>query len=77
MMCKLVCRTCSKRDIACANFTMHEVHCKRNIVLCGKCQEPIPRSEMESHEAEVHVLTPCDLCQKSFEKAALEEHVVS
>ena len=49
----------SKRDIAAANFIMHEVHCRRNITLCRDCQEPVPRSEMEAHFEEYHKPVGC------------------
>lgn len=46
----------SKRDIPAINYVMHQTHCVRNIVLCKKCDEPVPRSEMEAHNEEYHVL---------------------
>ena len=66
----------SKRDIAVANFVMHEVHCARNIVLCKKCGEPVARSEMEEHEEEEHKLVPCELCNKQFEIGQMDDHKV-
>ncbi len=67
----------SKRDIAAANFVMHEVHCRRNIVLCEKCGEPVPRTEMEEHISEEHALVPCDMCSQQFEVSKIEAHKVS
>ena len=66
----------SKRDIAAANFVMHEVHCRRNIVLCEKCGEPVPRTEMEEHIAEEHALVPCEMCSLQFEISKIEAHKV-
>ena len=66
----------SKRDIATANFVMHEVHCRRNIVLCERCDEPVPRSELDSHFEEFHAMVNCDLCGQSLERAALDSHKV-
>ena len=56
---------------------MHEVHCRRNIVLCERCQEPVPRSEMEAHTEEMHAEEPCGLCGRKFEKCELDDHQVS
>ena len=66
----------SKRDIAAANFVMHEVHCRRNIVLCKICDEPYPRSEMNEHIAESHADVYCDQCHEKMEKQDLEKHLV-
>jgi len=66
----------SKRDIAEANFTIHEIHCRRNIVLCEKCQEPVPRSDLEAHIEELHAPVKCDLCSGTFERNLLESHKV-
>ncbi|KAM9330903.1 TRAF-type zinc finger domain-containing protein 1 [Gastrophryne carolinensis] len=67
-----LCGNC-KRDIPLVNFTMHEVHCRRNISLCPKCKEPFPTTEMEEHEATEHSLVTCK-CKMVMEKNALEEH---
>ena len=55
------CANC-KREIAAVNFVMHEVHCRRNIVLCSICDEPVARSEMDDHMAEEH--THCPECNQ-------------
>ena len=55
------CANC-KREIAAVNFVMHEVHCRRNIVLCTICDEPVARSEMDEHMVEEH--THCPECNK-------------
>ncbi|XP_065055134.1 uncharacterized protein LOC135683718 isoform X2 [Rhopilema esculentum] len=66
------CKNC-KRDIPEQNFQMHEIHCQRNLRLCAKCDEAIPRSEMEDHMAEFHALVECK-CKLKIEKAQLEKH---
>ncbi|XP_064618609.1 TRAF-type zinc finger domain-containing protein 1-like isoform X2 [Lineus longissimus] len=53
---------------------MHEVHCRRNIVLCKKCHEPYPKSELDDHIEEDHSEVACDKCLKKFERAKLENH---
>ena len=55
---------------------MHEVHCRRNIVLCGKCSEPVPRGEIESHDEEFHGEEPCEMCQVMIEKCKMDDHKV-
>jgi len=62
------------RDIAATNFVMHEVHCRRNIILCEKCEEPVPRSELDAHHLEVHACESCELCSAEIEKCEMEKH---
>ncbi|XP_046555045.1 TRAF-type zinc finger domain-containing protein 1-like [Haliotis rubra] len=68
------CSNC-KKDISAANFTMHEVHCRRHIVLCEHCDEPVPRSEMEEHFSEHHATVACTQCGEQQEKTQLQEHM--
>ena len=74
-VCYLLANTFSKRDIPEQNFQMHEIHCQRNLRLCAKCDEAIPRSEMEEHMADFHALVECK-CKLKIEKAQLEKHEV-
>ncbi|KAM3937824.1 TRAF-type zinc finger domain-containing protein 1 isoform 1-T2 [Leptodactylus fuscus] len=67
-----LCGNC-KRDILVDNFTIHEIHCRRNIGMCKLCNEPIPRSDMEDHYASEHAPVTCK-CNMTVEKCALDEH---
>ncbi|XP_072104037.1 TRAF-type zinc finger domain-containing protein 1-like isoform X2 [Mobula birostris] len=67
-----LCANC-KRDIPATNFTIHEIHCRRNIDLCRYCNEPIPKSEMEEHFQTEHALVVCK-CNMKMEKNQLEKH---
>lgn len=67
------CSNC-KKDIPALNFLMHEPHCRRNIVLCKVCDEPVPKSQLEEHHEENHVEAPCELCHKRMAKDHLEQH---
>ena len=66
----------SKREIAASNFLMHEVHCRRNLVVCEACGEPVPRSELAHHHEQEHAPVTCDACAASVGKAQLQEHKV-
>lgn len=66
----------SKRHISSANFMMHEIHCRRHIVLCEHCDEPIPQTELEQHFNELHAKVPCDKCQEKISKDCMEKHMV-
>ncbi|XP_074641490.1 uncharacterized protein LOC141899217 [Tubulanus polymorphus] len=63
-----------KREIAASNFIMHEVHCKRNIVLCPHCDEPYPRIELDAHIDDEHTDVQCTKCRKVMEKNMVENH---
>ena len=80
MICKilldlcLVC--CSRRDIPRQSYMMHSLHCARNIALCPRCDEPVPRAELEQHNRELHANIDCSLCARPVEACKLEEHQV-
>lgn len=67
-----LCDNC-KREIPACNFTMHEVHCQRNIGVCPVCKEPCPKSELEAHVATDHCQVTCK-CDRTLEKRQLKKH---
>jgi hypothetical protein len=54
---------------------MHSVHCHRNIAVCGKCGEPVPRNELAEHEEEEHRDVTCE-CGDVLENCLLAKHKV-
>ncbi|XP_073737211.1 TRAF-type zinc finger domain-containing protein 1 isoform X1 [Callorhinus ursinus] len=63
----------SKKEIPVFNFTIHEIHCQRNIGMCPICKEPFPKSDMEGHMATEHCQVTCK-CNKKLEKRQLKKH---
>uniref|UniRef100_A0AAQ4PKU7 XIAP-associated factor 1 C-terminal domain-containing protein n=1 Tax=Gasterosteus aculeatus aculeatus TaxID=481459 RepID=A0AAQ4PKU7_GASAC len=49
-------RTCGAchKDVAEANFSLHETHCRRFLCLCPACDEPVPREQLDRHQEEQH-----------------------
>ncbi|XP_072736187.1 TRAF-type zinc finger domain-containing protein 1 isoform X2 [Ciconia boyciana] len=70
-----LCGNC-KKDIPVANFTMHEIHCSRNIEVCRYCSELIPKSEMKNHIESEHGQVTCK-CRMKIEKCHLKDHEAS
>lgn len=68
-----LCSNC-KRDIAVANYTMHTLHCHKNIVLCDICKDPVPRTQLQQHQDELHALVKCDICGLEMQISNLENH---
>jgi len=66
----------SRRDIPSAAFTLHNLHCSKNIVICKKCQEPVAKAELEAHDKDAHAMVHCNLCQRDVENHLLSEHKV-
>ncbi|GAB1290116.1 TRAF-type zinc finger domain-containing protein 1 [Apodemus speciosus] len=67
-----LCDNC-KKEIPVFNFTIHEIHCQRNICVCPVCKEPVPKSDMATHMAAEHCQVTCK-CNKKLEKRQLKEH---
>ncbi|XP_006894740.1 PREDICTED: TRAF-type zinc finger domain-containing protein 1 [Elephantulus edwardii] len=67
-----LCDNC-KKEIPVFNFTIHEIHCQRNIGMCPICKEPLPKSDMKTHVATEHCQVTCR-CNKKLEKRQLQMH---
>ncbi|NXA37393.1 TRAD1 protein, partial [Eudromia elegans] len=65
-----------KKDVPVANFTIHEIHCSRNIEVCCYCHESIPKTEMKNHVESEHAQVTCK-CSMKIEKSLLEDHEAS
>ncbi|KAM3615447.1 uncharacterized protein V6R79_002488 [Siganus canaliculatus] len=69
-------RTCGKcqREVAEANFALHETHCSRFLCLCPDCGETVPTEQLEQHREEEHTEIRCSKCHKKMERCHLEDH---
>ncbi|XP_036785263.2 TRAF-type zinc finger domain-containing protein 1 isoform X1 [Manis pentadactyla] len=67
-----LCDNC-KKEIPVFNFTIHEIHCQRNIGVCPICKEPFPKSDMKTHVSTEHCQVTCK-CNKKLEKRQLKNH---
>ncbi|XP_034404716.1 XIAP-associated factor 1 [Cyclopterus lumpus] len=67
------CGTCHK-DVAEANFALHETHCRRFLCLCPDCDEPVPKEQLDQHREEQHTEVRCSKCHLKMERRHLVDH---
>ncbi|XP_076061838.1 uncharacterized protein LOC143037466 isoform X2 [Oratosquilla oratoria] len=63
-----------KKEVASINFTVHAVHCQRNITICPLCNEAVPRSQFNSHNESNHKEVSCQKCGVTIETAMIFQH---
>lgn len=68
-----VCQNC-KRDVAAANFPLHEAHCLRFLAVCPQCDERLAAAAMQEHLAHAHQQVRCKLCHRLMQQYLLERH---
>ncbi|XP_067102760.1 XIAP-associated factor 1 [Osmerus mordax] len=68
-----VCGQCNKQ-VAEANFALHESHCQRFLCLCPDCDEPVPREQLDQHRVDQHTQVKCSKCHKKVESGHLMDH---
>ncbi|XP_032085586.1 TRAF-type zinc finger domain-containing protein 1 isoform X1 [Thamnophis elegans] len=68
-----LCNNCRK-DIPLANFTIHEIHCSRNIGVCPLCKESFPKAELRAHQEQEHAQIVCK-CSMRMDRGLLQDHV--
>ncbi|XP_015245372.1 PREDICTED: TRAF-type zinc finger domain-containing protein 1-like [Cyprinodon variegatus] len=69
-------RTCGSchKEVAEANFALHESHCRRFLSVCPDCDEAVPRELLSQHREEQHTQVKCSKCNKKMERCHLEDH---
>ncbi|XP_066492219.1 XIAP-associated factor 1 isoform X2 [Tiliqua scincoides] len=68
-----LCQNC-KRDVAAANFPLHEAHCLRFLAVCPHCDERLAATGMQEHLAHAHQQVRCQLCRRLMQQYLLERH---
>lgn len=68
-----ICGQCHK-EVAEANFALHETHCSRFLCLCPDCKEAVPRDQLAEHREEQHTQVRCTKCNKKMERCQLPDH---
>ncbi|XP_013146389.1 PREDICTED: uncharacterized protein LOC106109430 [Papilio polytes] len=68
------CENCN-REIPSGNYTIHLVHCVRNIRVCPVCKEAVPLTELEEHTEKLHKLMPCKQCGEKVRGTDMEDHI--
>ncbi|KAM4627950.1 XIAP-associated factor 1 [Polymixia lowei] len=68
-----ICDQCYK-EVAEANFALHESHCHRFLCLCPDCDEPVPREQLKQHRLDEHTQVKCSKCYQKVERCHLMDH---
>uniref|UniRef100_UPI003AAB9845 XIAP-associated factor 1 n=1 Tax=Centroberyx gerrardi TaxID=166262 RepID=UPI003AAB9845 len=68
-----ICGQCHK-EVAEANFALHEPHCRRFLCLCPDCDESVPREQLDQHREEQHTQVKCSKCNRKVERCHLMDH---
>ncbi|XP_071538677.1 uncharacterized protein [Panulirus ornatus] len=66
--------TFNKREVSASNFTVHTVHCQRNIAVCTLCNEAVPRTRYQQHVEANHTSVPCSKCGAEVEPLHIFSH---
>ncbi|XP_041656159.1 XIAP-associated factor 1 [Cheilinus undulatus] len=67
------CKQCHKQ-VAEANFALHETHCSRFLCVCPDCDEAVPRDQLKQHREEQHTQVRCSKCHQKMERCHLPDH---
>ncbi|XP_024865845.1 XIAP-associated factor 1 isoform X2 [Kryptolebias marmoratus] len=69
-------QTCGKcnKEVAEANFALHETHCSRFLCLCPDCDENVPQDQLSQHREEQHAQVKCSKCNTKMERRHLLDH---
>uniref|UniRef100_A0A671Y3Q5 XIAP associated factor 1 n=1 Tax=Sparus aurata TaxID=8175 RepID=A0A671Y3Q5_SPAAU len=69
-------RTCGlcHKEVAEANFALHETHCSRFLCLCPDCDEAVPKDQLSQHREEQHTQVRCSKCNRKMERCRLADH---
>uniref|UniRef100_A0A8P4GCE9 TRAF-type domain-containing protein n=1 Tax=Dicentrarchus labrax TaxID=13489 RepID=A0A8P4GCE9_DICLA len=62
------------KEVAEANFALHESHCSRFLCLCPDCDESVPREQLDQHREEQHTQVRCSKCNQKMQRCYLADH---
>ncbi|XP_056139934.1 XIAP-associated factor 1 [Lampris incognitus] len=68
-----VCNLCHK-EVAEANFDLHESHCRRYLCLCPDCNEPVNKEHLDQHRLDEHTQVRCSKCSQKVDRCHLTDH---
>ncbi|XP_070684965.1 XIAP-associated factor 1 isoform X2 [Pempheris klunzingeri] len=68
-----ICSQCCK-EVAKANFALHETHCSRFLCVCPDCDEAVPRQQLKQHREEQHSQVRCSKCNQKMQRCRLVDH---